>query len=348
MQISPSISASGYLRLDISLEVSIFSGRRSRARSRRRKITRTIQTSVNVPNGDTMVIGGIITREPRRQPHGRALAGDLPIWSATLFRRSTEQRAADHALLLRHAAHPARTRTSPTWPSTPTRSSSTPPTRSAPTASAWSTPSSGPTRPTSCEGFEVPLYRSPATRRGRPRGRGLDAREARRGPRAARTGRRSRTSSSPRDRSPTSARSRARPAMANLAEMLVDAGLSREQPRGVPRASRRESGESLDRVILQRDYLPERDAAAGLRPAPGLRVPRARSRKSRVPPAFVNRVPVQFARNYNLVALERGERRCCKVATCAPLDAAPDGRPRGACSAPRSSRCSRRAPRSRA
>jgi general secretion pathway protein D len=63
MQISPSISAAGYLRLDLFLEVSTF-GARDPADGRSippPRLTRTIETSVNVPNGDTMVIGGIIT-----------------------------------------------------------------------------------------------------------------------------------------------------------------------------------------------------------------------------------------------------------------------------------------------
>ena len=52
MQISPSISASRYLRMDIYLEVSNFIGVVSGAIPPPR-ITRTIETSVNVPDGDT-------------------------------------------------------------------------------------------------------------------------------------------------------------------------------------------------------------------------------------------------------------------------------------------------------
>ena len=88
LQISPSISASGYLRLDITLEVSIFSGAFS-GPIPPPKITRTIQTSVSVPNGDTMVIGGIITQNRDDNRTGVPWLLDLPL-VGTLFRRSTE------------------------------------------------------------------------------------------------------------------------------------------------------------------------------------------------------------------------------------------------------------------
>ncbi|HVS09957.1 MAG TPA: secretin N-terminal domain-containing protein, partial [Planctomycetota bacterium] len=55
MQISPSISAGGYLRLDVFLEVSTFQGTFS-GPIPPPKLTRTIHTVVNVPDGDTMVV----------------------------------------------------------------------------------------------------------------------------------------------------------------------------------------------------------------------------------------------------------------------------------------------------
>jgi general secretion pathway protein D len=84
MQISPSISASGYLRLDVTLEVSIFSGTFS-GPIPPPKVTRTIQTSVSVPDGDTMVIGGIITDNKNFSRDGVPWLADLPIVGA-LFR----------------------------------------------------------------------------------------------------------------------------------------------------------------------------------------------------------------------------------------------------------------------
>ena len=46
--------------------------------------------------------------------------------------------------------------------------------------------------------------------------------------------------------------------MSMLADMLVDAGLSRDHLEECRRLAA-ETGESLDRVILRRDYLPERE-----------------------------------------------------------------------------------------
>jgi general secretion pathway protein E len=108
--------------------------------------------------------------------------------------------------------------------------------------------------------------------------------------------------------------------MANLAEMLVDAGLSREHLEEC-RALATETGESLDRVILQRDYLPERELLRVYAQHLGFEY-RDSLEEVSVPPAFVNRVPVQFTRNYNLVALEE-ENGLLKVATCAPLEPHP-------------------------
>jgi general secretion pathway protein D len=78
MQISPSISASRYLRLGISLEVSTFIGAVGGPIPPAR-VTRTIETSVNVPDGDTMVIGGIIVDNTNVTETQVPFLGDLPI-----------------------------------------------------------------------------------------------------------------------------------------------------------------------------------------------------------------------------------------------------------------------------
>jgi general secretion pathway protein D len=78
MQISPSISASRYLRLGISLEVSTFIGAVGGPIPPAR-VTRTIQTTVNVPDGDTMVIGGIIVDNKNMTETQVPFFGDLPI-----------------------------------------------------------------------------------------------------------------------------------------------------------------------------------------------------------------------------------------------------------------------------
>lgn len=87
MQISPSISASAYLRLSIYLEVSNFIGAVQGAIPPAR-VTRTINTSVNVPDGDTMVIGGIIKDDTTRTESQIPFLGDLPVIGA-LFERSS-------------------------------------------------------------------------------------------------------------------------------------------------------------------------------------------------------------------------------------------------------------------
>jgi len=85
LTISPSISASGYLRLNISLVISTFTGASS-SDLPPPKTTRTITTSVNVPDGDTMVIGGIITEADTKDTSKIPWLGDIPLLGR-LFRR---------------------------------------------------------------------------------------------------------------------------------------------------------------------------------------------------------------------------------------------------------------------
>ena len=85
--ISPSISAAAYLRLNISLQVSTFAGAVTGSIPPPR-ITREIQTSVNVPDGYTMVIGGIISDNETKTREGLPWLANIPILGA-LFRRDT-------------------------------------------------------------------------------------------------------------------------------------------------------------------------------------------------------------------------------------------------------------------
>ena len=105
--------------------------------------------------------------------------------------------------------------------------------------------------------------------------------------------------------------------MTSIGDMLVDAGLARERLEECRRVAAT-TGESLDRVILQKDYLDEGTLLQIYAKHLGFEF-----RKSldgvRVPGAFINRVPVHFARNYNLVALEEIDGNVLKVATCTPL-----------------------------
>ncbi len=88
MEISPSISASRYLRLDIYLQVSNFLGAVQGAIPPPRT-TRTIDTTVNVPDGDTMVIGGIIVDNQTETRNQVPFLGDLPL-IGRLFSRDSE------------------------------------------------------------------------------------------------------------------------------------------------------------------------------------------------------------------------------------------------------------------
>jgi len=88
LEISPTISASRYLRLKVALEVSVFQG--SVAGSiPPPKVTRNIDTTVNVPDGDTMVIGGIITDNKSNQEDKVPLLGDIPLLGR-LFGKSSD------------------------------------------------------------------------------------------------------------------------------------------------------------------------------------------------------------------------------------------------------------------
>ena len=88
MKISPSISAARYLRLGIELEISSF-GSSADPSIPPPRTTRKLITQVNVPDGDTMVIGGIISDTKREADAKIPLLGDLPVigW---LFRDSSK------------------------------------------------------------------------------------------------------------------------------------------------------------------------------------------------------------------------------------------------------------------
>ena len=108
--------------------------------------------------------------------------------------------------------------------------------------------------------------------------------------------------------------------MSSLSDLLVDAGLDREVLEECRRTAG-SSGESLDRVILQHKYLPEDTLLRVYARHLGYEF-RESLEDASVPSHFVNRVPVHFSRNYNLIGLEEAS-GLLKVATCAPLDAHP-------------------------
>ncbi len=109
--------------------------------------------------------------------------------------------------------------------------------------------------------------------------------------------------------------------MANIGELLVEAGLQREKLDECRKITG-ETGDTLDRVILQKNYLPEKDVLEVYASALGMDF-RGELEGTQVPSDFINNVPVHFARNYNLIALGRNGMGTLQVATCAPLDAHP-------------------------
>ena len=108
--------------------------------------------------------------------------------------------------------------------------------------------------------------------------------------------------------------------MVSIGDMLLDAGLTRdrlEECRGIAATN----GESLDRVILTKGYMEENTLLQIYAKLLGYEFRKSLD-GTKVPGAFVDQVPVHFARNYNLVALEATEDGL-KVATCSPLDPHP-------------------------
>lgn len=80
LSISPSISARKYLRMDISLEISAFRGAfEAGALVPPPKVTRKLQTSVYLPDGATMWVGGIIRDDLLEDESGIPWLSDVPV-----------------------------------------------------------------------------------------------------------------------------------------------------------------------------------------------------------------------------------------------------------------------------
>ncbi len=85
--------------------------------------------------------------------------------------------------------------------------------------------------------------------------------------------------------------------------------------------SERETGWALDKVLLSKGFLSEHDLLKAM--SEGLAMPYEENLNQRaVPAAFVDKIPVQFARNYYLVGIEQSN-GTMKVATASPFDAYP-------------------------
>ena len=91
LQISPHISEGGYLRLETSVKIQKFNRVSPDPAVPPEKASREIKTQeILVPNGGTMVIGGIVTQDQTESVEGVPILGDLPLlgW---LFRRTQEE-----------------------------------------------------------------------------------------------------------------------------------------------------------------------------------------------------------------------------------------------------------------
>ncbi|HBF22931.1 MAG TPA: hypothetical protein DDW23_03865 [Planctomycetes bacterium] len=87
LNISPSISANHYLRLYVHLSISSFGGAASGDLPPPR-ITREVETTVHLPDGATMVIGGIVRDDMLEDSDAIPWLSDIPIVGA-LFRKDT-------------------------------------------------------------------------------------------------------------------------------------------------------------------------------------------------------------------------------------------------------------------
>ena len=109
--------------------------------------------------------------------------------------------------------------------------------------------------------------------------------------------------------------------MVSIGDLLIDAGIERNQLEEC-RTQAANTGESIDRIILQRGFLDEPTLLQVYAKHLGYEF-RASLEGTRVPARFVDSIPVQFVRNYNLIPLDQGDDRVIKVATCSPLDPHP-------------------------
>jgi len=109
--------------------------------------------------------------------------------------------------------------------------------------------------------------------------------------------------------------------VANISDLLIDAGLPRDRLEECRRIAG-STGDSLDRVILQKEYLGEPQLLEVYARHLGYEFV-SKLEGTAVPSSFVNRIPVQFTRNYNLVALSEESSGLVRVATCSPLDPQP-------------------------
>ncbi len=91
LTVSPHISADNYLRLEIELEVSSFTGDPPSAGLPSPRTTNRILTTVALPNEHTVVLGGLISEEVTLSEAKIPLLGDIPILGY-LFKNKTRRK----------------------------------------------------------------------------------------------------------------------------------------------------------------------------------------------------------------------------------------------------------------
>ncbi|MGQ9591471.1 MAG: type II secretion system ATPase GspE [Planctomycetota bacterium] len=107
----------------------------------------------------------------------------------------------------------------------------------------------------------------------------------------------------------------------SLVDDLIQEGILTEEQLAECEEIERETGQPLDRVLISRGYVTESRLLEILSRV--LRLPvREDLDEIEVPREFVQKVPAEFARNYNLVGLARHD-GTYEVATCNPLDIHP-------------------------
>lgn len=89
MEITPSISGRNYLRLGISLEISAFRGTFSGGTIPPARATRKLETTVYLPDGATMWIGGVIRDDLLEDETGLPWLSDIPVFG-WIFGRNTK------------------------------------------------------------------------------------------------------------------------------------------------------------------------------------------------------------------------------------------------------------------
>lgn len=87
LTITPHISADNYLRLDIIQKLEVFRGTAPLAGLPRPKVSRELNSSITIPDGQTVVMGGLVRSEESRSESKVPVLGDIPL-IGFLFRRT--------------------------------------------------------------------------------------------------------------------------------------------------------------------------------------------------------------------------------------------------------------------